>query len=74
MQWPFQVEQKRKLKYTADMSDDEENDTMQQKDMDEARVSHLWGVIKDNISCYMEDSPQAMLKLSDPSVFMMLGM
>eukprot|EP00973_Karenia_brevis_P081978 11365307-Karenia_brevis.AAC.1 len=38
------------------MSDDEQNDAMQQKIADENRLILLWDVIKENIACYMEDS------------------
>eukprot|EP00973_Karenia_brevis_P029812 4112931-Karenia_brevis.AAC.1 len=47
---------------------------MQQKDVDENRLILLWEVIKDNIAYYVEDSLEAVLRLSDPSIFMMLGM
>eukprot|EP00973_Karenia_brevis_P070428 9790341-Karenia_brevis.AAC.1 len=47
---------------------------MEQKDLDETRLVLLWEVIKENIADNVVEAVSAVWQLSDPSIFMMLGL
>ena len=58
--------------YDAENSDDDYDDTTEEKHVDETR-NLLWHIILENVSCNTSACMNAILELSDPSIFMMLG-
>ena len=70
--WPFEVGKKEQVVYDAENSDDDYDDTPEEKHVDETR-NLLWHIILENVSCEPSDCMNAILELSDPSIFMMLG-
>ena len=59
--------------YDAENSDDDYDDTTEEKHVDETRILLLWDIILDNVNCDTSACMKAILELSDPSIFMMLG-
>ena len=71
--WPFNVGEKEEVLHDAYYSDDEDDDTMQERSMDEDRRHLLWDIILGNVTDDASTCMNATLELSDPTIFMMLG-
>ena len=71
--WPFHVKKKQAALHDAYYSDDEDDDTMQERTMTEERRHLLWDIILDNVTEDASACKNATLELSDPTIFMMLG-
>ena len=69
---PFEVGKKEQVVYDAETPDDDYDDTTEEKHVDETR-NLLWHIILENVSCNTSACMKAILELSDPSIFMMLG-
>ena len=71
--WPFAVKEKRTALHDAYYSDDEEDDTMQERSMYENRRDLLWDIILEDVADDPSACTTATLELSDPTIFMFLG-
>ena len=70
--WPFEVDRRQVQGYEADYSDNEDDDTVQEKNVDKERRHLLWDVILDRVDEDHPKSAAAILDLSDPNIFMLL--
>ena len=71
--WPFAMKEKRTALHDAHYSDDEEDDTMQERSMYENRRDLLWDIILESVTEDPSACTTATLELSDPTIFMFLG-
>ena len=70
--WPFEVQRRAAVAYEADYSDNEDDDTVQEKNVDQDRRHLLWNIILSNVDEDLPESTAAILELSDPTIFMLL--
>ena len=70
--WPYEVQRRAAVADEADYSDNEHNDTVQEKNVDQDRRHLLWNVILTHVDEDLPESTAAILELSDPPIFMLL--
>ena len=61
------------MEYDGIYSEDEYDGTLEDKQFDETRLTLFWDAILDDVNCDTSACMKAILELSDPSIFMMLG-
>ena len=71
--WPFQVEHTTAVAYEAGFTDDEDDDTVQEKSVDRDRRHFSCNIVLINVAEDLSESTAAILELSDPNIFMLLG-
>ena len=54
--------------YDAENSDDDYDDTTEEKHGDETRILLLWDIILGNVNCDTSACMKTILELSDPSI------
>ena len=70
--WPFEVQRRKAVADEADYSDNEHDDTVQEKNVDQERHHLVWNVILTHVDEDLPESTAAILELSDPTIFMLL--
>ena len=60
------------MAYEAAYSDNEDDDTVQEKNVDQDRRHLWWNIILTHVDEDLPESTAAILELSDPTIFMLL--
>ena len=70
--WPFERNPRQFQGYEADYSDNEDDDTAEEKNVDKVRRHLLWDVILELVDVDLPKCAANILELSDPNIFMLL--
>ena len=71
--WPFERNERRFQTYGADYSDNEDDDTAEQKNMDKERRQALWDMLLEQVDNNLPKCISTILELSNPNIFMLLS-
>ena len=71
--WPFERNERRFQTYGADYSDNEDDDTTEQKNVDKERRQASWDMLLEQVDNNLPKYISTILELSDPNIFMLLS-
>ena len=70
--WPFQRNERRFQTYGADCSDNEDDDTAEQMNVDKERRQVLWDMVLEEVDNDLPKCRATILELSNPNIFVLL--